>query len=871
MQSDPNNTEALSNSEELQSHLHTIELIDNKHTLITSLKELNTVISSQTLSDTFTIALVSKLLKKLFSPRIFQLGLHKDTQVKTDLCELLNKQNISKLSLYKSLLQILEHLSSTSLGDSKMDYDRRGLFEDILIPTLLDPEELPKLFVQVYGIKMSNEFTEILRTLFNFPNLVSNFLETCPPALRPENFYKYFMKISLEQENSFKKNKSHYYLQFLNTLFINGQTRVFAEYWIQQLTRDYNSLKTDTWQQDLILNLLTDNSETFFNYAKVIREILLFLSKPSNNTVTEATKTALIKLLLKKITRKQFILNYLPKYLNDKEFNSKSGTVLVNLILNYPATVSDTNGKAEEIGDSELIKRGIETGLAIWSEIGFVQNASVKHMKYVSNYLRKLIIKANKEALMRPEIIEFIQTGVSNRLSENMSGGLQKNCAEAVWTAYLRNLEIKEAVSLIEKEGLYDAELPDDDEKLEDPTQNKEEEIPYITKQSPKEEKKEPLVQEVDDEDDEFFEVNQEVEEESSIFTLRKPKHIYDCLLGLRTEDRERIEYSLKYVNYLIRKKLSDVEFYAEELALTLCRINNQFDWEMFEEYRSRALISLVIIIPEQVSQCLIKRFFYSETSLGEKILLLDILGKAAKELSDNPDKYDPEKYNELNEGQNFYFKPVGIKYYNEEEKRKEDIEKQKQDKIEEKTRRWGDTKRKKEQENKDEKLKSMTIKEVLIINSDSQKIFVNRFNTLCNYFFFPLVVPLREKKKWLLKDHILLNKVITVMKVYLQASKNAPTFYSILEEILDFLMAFVKNDDNNVMQEILTCFYLVSTIINKNVVLYYENIVKKLLLLMSMITDMGKKVEKFKIFIYEISANLQKIFEVEMGKDIQY
>jgi len=47
----------------------------------------------------------------------------------------------------------------------------------------------------------------------------------------------------------------------------------------------------------------------------------------------------------------------------------------------------------------------------------------------------------------------------------------------------------------------------------------------------------------------------------------------------------------------------------------------------------------------------------------GEKILLLDILEKAAKELSDNPEKYNPEKYNEFNENQNFYFKPVGVKY----------------------------------------------------------------------------------------------------------------------------------------------------------------------------------------------------------------
>lgn len=220
---------ALSHTEELQSHLHLIDLIDNKHTFITSLKDLNNLLESSTqpFSDTFTIAFISKLFKKLFSTRIFQLGLHQDSQVKTELFEVLNKPNVPKLALYKAILQILEHLSSSSLGDSKLDYDRKGAFEEVLLSTILDPEQLPKLFVQVYSIKLSNEFTEILRTLFNFPNLVSNFLETCPPTLRPENFYKNFMKISLEQENSFKKNKSHYYLQFLNSLFINGQTSIF--------------------------------------------------------------------------------------------------------------------------------------------------------------------------------------------------------------------------------------------------------------------------------------------------------------------------------------------------------------------------------------------------------------------------------------------------------------------------------------------------------------------------------------------------------------------------------------------------------------------------------------------------------------------
>lgn len=71
---------------------------------------------------------------------------------------------------------------------------------------------------------------------------------------------------------------------------------------------------------------------------------------------------------------------------------------------------------------------------------------------------------------------------------------------------------------------------------------------------------------------------------------------------------------------------------------------------------------------------CLIKRFFYSETSLGnhlkyfysflgEKITLLGVLERAARELADNPEKYNPEQYNEYSESKDFYFKPTAVKY----------------------------------------------------------------------------------------------------------------------------------------------------------------------------------------------------------------
>jgi len=102
-------------------------------------------------------------------------------------------------------------------------------------------------------------------------------------------------------------------------------------------------------------------------------------------------------------------------------------------------------------------------------------------------------------------------------------------------------------------------------------------------------------------------------------------------------------------------------------------------------------------MIPDVVSNCLIKRFFHSECSLGEKITLLGVLERAARELSEDPEKFNPELFNEYSEQPDFYFKPVTVKYYSEEEKKKEEIEQIKTEKIESQSRRWGETKKLKE------------------------------------------------------------------------------------------------------------------------------------------------------------------------------
>ena len=151
---------------------------------------------------------------------------------------------------------------------------------------------------------------------------------------------------------------------------------LFIELWIGELK---NNIENNQWERDFVLNLLSEKSETIFNYPKVIREILLLFSKGDTNKISQDIKLSVIFSLMKNIQRRQFLTNYLPKYLNDKEFNSKSATLFAELLLKYPKNSNSKDKSLED--DAEFLKQAIESALVLWSEVGFVQNASVKHLK----------------------------------------------------------------------------------------------------------------------------------------------------------------------------------------------------------------------------------------------------------------------------------------------------------------------------------------------------------------------------------------------------------------------------------------------------------------------------------------------------------
>ena len=98
------------------------------------------------------------------------------------------------------------------------------------------------------------------------------------------------------------------------------------------------------------------------------------------------------------------------------------------------------------------------------------------------------------------------------------------------------------------------------------------------------------------------FILNQENESERK--NVAAPKHLYDCLLGLRSENKERFEISMKNLPYLVRKKLNDLNVLAIEIITVVLKSeHNNFNIEKFNEYREKAVISLIIMDPERISE----------------------------------------------------------------------------------------------------------------------------------------------------------------------------------------------------------------------------------------------------------------------------
>ncbi|CAI4062429.1 hypothetical protein SKDZ_07G3450 [Saccharomyces kudriavzevii ZP591] len=91
----------------------------------------------------------------------------------------------------------------------------------------------------------------------------------------------------------------------------------------------------------------------------------------------------------------------------------------------------------------------------------------------------------------------------------------------------------------------------------------------------------------------------------------------------------------LKQTVKLMRQKMDfplEVGYYAQAIMSSIACLNNEFDESPFEQWRINALVSILVILPEKVTDA-ITILFNSELSLQQRMSLLSALGLSAREL----------------------------------------------------------------------------------------------------------------------------------------------------------------------------------------------------------------------------------------------
>ncbi len=90
--------------------------------------------------------------------------------------------------------------------------------------------------------------------------------------------------------------------------------------------------------------------------------------------------------------------------------------------------------------------------------------------------------------------------------------------------------------------------------------------------------------------------------------------------------------------------------------------------------------------------------------------------------------------------------------------------------KIEENSRRWGETRIKfEERQQKGDNLKIIKKKDLIIIRENKDDYFINRFNIFIQNFIFPLLIPLRKNFQKLLNREVLLStQIMQLIIIYI-------------------------------------------------------------------------------------------------------
>jgi len=195
-------------------------------------------------------------------------------------------------------------------------------------------------------------------------------------------------------------------------------------------------------------------------------------------------------------------------------------------------------------------------------------------------------------------------------------------------------------------------------------TPDKPKTIPLATEES--KQQRETFYAEEDSDNDSDFEVKYEQPSDAyeDLKPTKKPLFLSDLVLCLQSDSHERFRMGVEAAEELVRTAV-DLEVQAVELLQAILRVQNRFSVEEFAVKKYKTVQSMVERVPKLAIE-LVKRVLDEECSLGEKLLLVEVLGNASLALSNEADAPTPsyhleDSYNRFFETPSLFDTPMTI------------------------------------------------------------------------------------------------------------------------------------------------------------------------------------------------------------------
>ncbi|KAF3938557.1 hypothetical protein ABW19_dt0208717 [Dactylella cylindrospora] len=116
------------------------------------------------------------------------------------------------------------------------------------------------------------------------------------------------------------------------------------------------------------------------------------------------------------------------------------------------------------------------------------------------------------------------------------------------------------------------------------------------------------------------------------------PVYIRDLLYMLNDhESYDKQQIALSHAAVLIRRKAAfgtEVSSHAVDLLTALAGLQDKFDMENFDNMRLKAIVALVVVLPQLSGPWISQRIFEGDYSLAQKCVMLSAIGVAAMELA---------------------------------------------------------------------------------------------------------------------------------------------------------------------------------------------------------------------------------------------